>query len=66
MTRDSPTRFKGSRVSPSAPLGAADFTRRRQAAGKARHASVNDVLLSCAAGALRSYLVDKGDPVRAW
>ena len=29
--------------------------------GKALGASVNDVLLSCVAGALREYLVDKGD-----
>ena len=31
--------------------------------GKALAASVNDVLLSCVAGALRAYLVDKGDAV---
>ena len=31
--------------------------------GKALGASVNDVLLSCVAGALRGYLVDKGDAV---
>jgi len=31
--------------------------------GKALHASVNDVLLSCVAGALRGYLADKGDDV---
>ena len=29
--------------------------------GKALGASVNDVLLSCVAGALRGYLADKGD-----
>ena len=31
--------------------------------GKALGASVNDVLLSCVAGALRGYLVEKGDDV---
>ena len=65
MTRDSPTRFKGKpgvakRAAWARPISLAAV----KAAGKARHASVNDVLLSCAAGALRSYLVDKGDPVR--
>ena len=34
-----------------------------KAVGKALGASVNDVLLSCVAGALRGYLVDKGDDV---
>ena len=34
-----------------------------KAIGKALAASVNDVLLSCVAGALRGYLVAKGDPV---
>ena len=34
-----------------------------KAIGKALGASVNDVLLSCVAGALRGYLVDKGDDV---
>ena len=64
MGRDAATRFKG-------PLGA----RKRAAwadplpleevkvAGKALGCSINDVLLSMAAGALRDYLVDKGDPV---
>lgn len=64
MGRDSPTRFKG-------PLGL-----RKQVAwadplpldevkivGKALGASINDVLLSMAAGALRDYLHDKGDSV---
>ena len=34
-----------------------------KAIGRALGASVNDVLLSCVAGALRRYLVDKGDDV---
>jgi WS/DGAT/MGAT family acyltransferase len=34
-----------------------------KAVGKALDASVNDVLLSCVAGALREYLVEKGDSV---
>jgi len=33
------------------------------AVGRALDCSINDVLLSCVAGALRSYLVDKGDTV---
>jgi diacylglycerol O-acyltransferase len=65
MSRDSPTRFKGKpgiakRAAWARPISLAAV----KAAGKARRASVNDVLLSCAAGALRSYLVEKGDPVR--
>ena len=65
MEQDSPTRFKGKPgvakcAAWAAPISLADV----KAVGKARKASVNDVLLSCAAGALRSYLVDKGDPVR--
>ena len=64
MGRDADTRFKG-------PLGA----RKRAAwadplpleevkvAGKALGCSINDVLLSMAAGALRDYLLDKGDAV---
>jgi len=65
MTRDSPTRFKGKpgvakRAVWARPVSLAAV----KTAGKAHKASVNDVLLSCAAGALRGYLVDKGDPVR--
>ena len=65
MARDSPTRFKGKpgiakRAAWAPPISLAAV----KAVGKARKASVNDVLLSCAAGALRSYLVEKGDPVR--
>jgi WS/DGAT/MGAT family acyltransferase len=66
MGADSPTRFKG-------PLG----TRKRVAwadplpleevriVGKALGCSINDVLLSMAAGALRDYLIEKGDKVDA-
>ena len=64
MPQDSPTRFKGKpgvgkRVAWTDPLPLADV----KAIGKALGASVNDVLLSCVAGALRGYLVEKGDSV---
>ena len=64
MPQDSPTRFKGTpgvakRVAWADPLPLAEV----KAIGKALGASVNDVLLSCVAGALRGYLVDKGDDV---
>jgi diacylglycerol O-acyltransferase / wax synthase len=64
MPQDSPTRFKGKpaiakKVAWADPLPLDDV----KAIGKALGASVNDVLLSCVAGALRSYLVDKGDDV---
>jgi WS/DGAT/MGAT family acyltransferase len=64
MGQDSTTRFKGSpgvakRVAWADPLPLAEV----KAVGKGLSASVNDVLLSCVAGALRSYLVAKGDPV---
>jgi diacylglycerol O-acyltransferase / wax synthase len=62
MPQDSPTRFKGKpgvskKVSWTDPLPLAEV----KTIGKALDASVNDVLLSCVAGALRGYLVDKGD-----
>ena len=62
MPQDSPTRFKGKpgtskRVSWADPLPLADV----KTIGRALGASVNDVLLSCVAGALRGYLADKGD-----
>ena len=62
MGQDSPTRFKGSpgvakRVAWAEPLPLDEV----KAVGKALDASVNDVLLSCVAGALREYMVDKGD-----
>ena len=64
MPQDSPTRFKGKpgvgkRVAWADPLSLDEV----KAIGKALGASVNDVLLSCVAGALRGYLVDKGDDV---
>ena len=64
MRQDSPTRFKGrpgvaKRVAWAEPLPLDEV----KVVSKALSASVNDVLLSCVAGALRSYLVDKRDPV---
>jgi len=64
MPQDSPTRFKGKpsigkRVAWADPLP----LREVKAIGKALGASVNDVLLSCVAGALRGYLADKGEDV---
>jgi WS/DGAT/MGAT family acyltransferase len=64
MRQDSPTRFKGmpgiaKRVAWAEPLPLPEV----KAVGKALDASVNDVLLSSVAGALREYLVDKGDAV---
>jgi WS/DGAT/MGAT family acyltransferase len=62
MSQDSPTRFKGApgirkRVAWAEPIPLDEV----KAVGKALGASVNDVLLSCVAGALREYLVGKGD-----
>lgn len=62
MPTDSPTRFKGKpgrqkAVAWSEPI-ALDVVK---AAGKALGCSVNDVLLGCAAAALRGYLADQGD-----
>jgi WS/DGAT/MGAT family acyltransferase len=62
MSQDSPTRFKGSpgvakRVAWAEPIPLDDV----KAVGKALGASVNDVLLASVAGALREYLVGKGD-----
>ena len=64
MGEDSPTRFKGmpgvaKRVAWAKPLSLSEV----KAIGKALNASVNDVLLSCVAGALRDYLAEKGDAV---
>jgi len=64
MPQDSPTRFKGQpsvgkRVAWADPLPLWEV----KAIGKALGASVNDVLLSCVAGALRGYLAEKGDNV---
>jgi diacylglycerol O-acyltransferase len=62
MPQDTATRFKGSpgvakRVAWAEPLPLDEV----KVVGKALGASVNDVLLSCVAGALREYLVRKGD-----
>jgi WS/DGAT/MGAT family acyltransferase len=62
MPQDSPTRFKGKpgvakEVAWAAPLPLADV----KTVAKALGASVNDVLLSCVAGALAGYLQQKGD-----
>jgi diacylglycerol O-acyltransferase len=64
MPVDSPTRFKGKttcvkRVAWCEPIPLADV----KAIGKMLGCSVNDVLLSAVAGALRSYLRLHGDPV---
>ncbi len=64
MAQDSPTRFKGrpgvaKRVAWAEPLPLPEV----KAIGKALGSSVNDVLLSGVAGALRDYLAARGDPV---
>ncbi len=62
MPQDSPTRFKGrpsgtKRVAWAEPIRLDEV----KAVSRALAASVNDVLLSCVAGALRAYLAGKGD-----
>lgn len=64
MPKDSPTRFKGApgkakRVAWAQPLPLSEV----KTLGRALGASVNDVLLSCVAGAIRRYLAEKGDAV---
>lgn len=64
MSDDTPTRFKGKpgigkRVAWSEPISLPEV----KAVGRVLGCSVNDMLLSSAAGALRSYLADKGDAV---
>jgi WS/DGAT/MGAT family acyltransferase len=64
MGRDAPTRFKGALgqrkvVAWAQPLPLDEV----KAIGKALGCSINDVLLSMAAGALRDYMVAKGDAV---
>jgi WS/DGAT/MGAT family acyltransferase len=64
MSEDSATRFKGKpqvakRVAWAEPLPLDEV----KAIGKALGASINDVLLSSVAGALRAYLVGRGDAV---
>lgn len=64
MGNDSQTRFKGKpgtskRVAWSTPIPLPEV----KAIGRVLGCSVNDMLLSSAAGAMRSYLADKGDSV---
>ena len=64
MPPDSATRFKGKphgvkRVAWSDPLKLKDV----KAIARAIGCSVNDILLSCVAGAMRRYLAEKGDEV---
>ena len=64
MSQDSATRFKGrpgvaKRVAWAEPIPLEDV----KAIGKALGSSINDVLLASVAGALRAYLVGRGDPV---
>ena len=64
MSDDSRTRFKGAlgvskRVAWAEPLHLPEI----KAIGRALACSVNDVLLGAVAGALRDYLVERGDPV---
>ena len=64
MPQDSPTRFKGKParakcVAWADPIPLAEV----KTVGSALGASVNDVLLSCVAGALRGYLIEKGDDI---
>jgi len=64
MGRDAPTRFKGAlgarkRVAWAEPFPLDEV----KVMGKALGCSINDVLLAMAAGALRAYLEERGDPV---
>jgi WS/DGAT/MGAT family acyltransferase len=64
MEKDAATRFRGAlgtrkRVAWATPLPLDEV----KVVGKALGASINDVLLSMAAGALRDYLLEKGDAV---
>jgi diacylglycerol O-acyltransferase len=64
MPADSPTRFKGKPggskcVAWSEPMPLTEI----KAVGRALGCSVNDVLLASVAGALRAYLLEKGDPI---
>ncbi|HSC98696.1 MAG TPA: WS/DGAT domain-containing protein, partial [Casimicrobiaceae bacterium] len=66
MGRDSSTRFKGKpgiakRVAWAEPLSLDEV----KTLGRALRASVNDLLLACVAGALRDYLVERGDAVES-
>ena len=64
MPADSPTRFKGrpggtKAVAWSEPMPLAEI----KAVGHAIGCSVNDLLLSSVAGAMRAYLAERGDPL---
>jgi len=64
LADDPKTRFKGKlgvakRAAWSEPLPLDDV----KILGKALGCTINDVLLSCVTGALRAYLLEKGDPV---
>ena len=64
MPADSQTRFKGKpggtkAVAWSEPMPLTEI----KAVGKALGCSVNDLLLSAVAGAMRAYLVENGDPI---
>ena len=64
MPNDTPTRLKGrpgaiKRVAWAEPLPLEDV----KALGKALGVSINDVLMSCVAGAIQQYLLEHGDPV---
>ncbi|MGL6070704.1 wax ester/triacylglycerol synthase family O-acyltransferase [Craterilacuibacter sp.] len=64
MANDSPTRLKGKpasvkRIAWSEPLALPEV----KAVGQVLGCSVNDMLLSAAAGAIHEYLLEKGDPV---
>jgi diacylglycerol O-acyltransferase len=66
MPNDSPTRYKGKagtvkRVAWSEPIPLPEI----KAVGKVLGCSVNDILLASVAGALRGYLLARGDPVAA-
>ncbi|MGE5337722.1 MAG: WS/DGAT/MGAT family O-acyltransferase [Gemmatimonadota bacterium] len=66
MESDTPTRLKGRPggskvVAWNEPLPLADV----KAVGRALGCSINDVLLSCVAGAIRAYLIDRGDDLAA-
>lgn len=65
MPDDPVTRFRGKlsvakRVAWAEPLSLKEV----KTIGKALGCSINDVLLSCVTGALRTYLLEKGDSVR--
>ncbi|HUQ28201.1 MAG TPA: wax ester/triacylglycerol synthase family O-acyltransferase [Usitatibacter sp.] len=64
MGSDASTRFKGALGARKAVAWAESLPLEEvKAIGKALGCSINDVLLSMAAGALRHYLLAKGDPV---